>query len=532
MRRPRWPCSRSTSLPYAVVSRTRTGPRPAASSVTRPRRCEAGGADVVLICTNLMHKVADAVDASISVPLLHIADAVAAQAQRHGWTRLGLLGARWVMEETFYADRLAAYGISVVTPDAAGRAMVDRVIFAELTQGRVEPESRDAYAAVVADLAGQGAEAVILGCTEIGLLLTAADSPLPLIDSMQAHALAAVDFALAEPALQPSSALLRAASREADLARSSPQVARRCGRQPPPPIGGPDRRTGALVSASRSSRSAAAARSAQLTELSADLPSAFGVPRVGQHLRVRRPRPLRVSAGPSAGRRRRRRGRPERRCTVLSAAPRRGQHQRNAGAETRQHPSPAAVGDDDRRPAGRTVAEVDEIHHAGVGRGRDAHVRPGRGARWWRSRRRRGRPDPAAPAGSGRRGRRRSSPASPRRVVAPGRRHLASRPRPEAQTCRVQPPDEVDVIRQAEPRRVQAGTAGGQDEPVRQQRAARTAAGRGQPDRGPGPVVGVVDRVRSSRDTPATGAGPAGARERRARASPWKVVGRRSRLPG
>ena len=163
------------------------------------RRCEAGGADVVLICTNLMHKVADAVANSIQVPLLHIADAVAAQAQRNGWTRLGLLGARWVMEETFYADRLAAHGISVVTPDAAGRAMVDRVIFAELTQGRIEPASRDAYAAVVADLAGRGAEAVVLACTEIGLLLIEANSPLPLIDSMRAHALAAVDFAL-EPA--------------------------------------------------------------------------------------------------------------------------------------------------------------------------------------------------------------------------------------------------------------------------------------------------------------------------------------------
>ena len=161
------------------------------------RRCEAGGADVVLICTNLMHKVADAVADAIQVPLLHIADAVAAQAQQIGWTRLGLLGARWVMEETFYADRLAAHGISVVTPDAVGRAMVDRVIFAELTQGRIEPASRDAYAAVVADLADQGAEAVILGCTEIGLLLTDTDSRLPLIDSMQAHALAAVDFALA-----------------------------------------------------------------------------------------------------------------------------------------------------------------------------------------------------------------------------------------------------------------------------------------------------------------------------------------------
>lgn len=163
-------------------------------------RCQAGGADVVLICTNLMHKVADAVAAQIDVPLLHIADAVAGVADRNGWTRLGLLGARWVMEETFYADRLATHGISVVVPDAAGRTMVDRVIFDELTQGRVEPASRAAYAGVVAELAVQGAEAVVLACTEIGLLLTQADSPLPLIDSMPAHALAAVDFALAEPA--------------------------------------------------------------------------------------------------------------------------------------------------------------------------------------------------------------------------------------------------------------------------------------------------------------------------------------------
>ena len=168
------------------------------------RRCEAAGADVVLICTNLMHKVADAVAGSVGVPLLHIADAVAAEAERHGWTRLGLLGARWVMEETFYAERLAAHGISVVTPDQAGRAMVDRVIFDELTQGRIEPTSRAAYAEVVHELAAEGAEAVVLGCTEIGLLLTAADSPLPVIDSVQAHALAAVDFALAEPQTVPT----------------------------------------------------------------------------------------------------------------------------------------------------------------------------------------------------------------------------------------------------------------------------------------------------------------------------------------
>ena len=190
------------SLDFSEVRRCQqTGDWAAAGALLgeAARRCEAGGADVVLICTNLMHKVADAVAAEIEVPLLHIADAVAEVALRNGWTRLGLLGARWVMEETFYADRLAAHGISVVVPDAPGRAMVDRVIFDELTQGIVAPVSRAAYAGVVADLAARGAEAVVLACTEIGLLLTKADSSLPLIDSMPAHALAAVDFALAEP---------------------------------------------------------------------------------------------------------------------------------------------------------------------------------------------------------------------------------------------------------------------------------------------------------------------------------------------
>ncbi len=191
------------SLDFAEVRRCQqTGDWAAAAALLgeAARRCEAGAADMVLICTNLMHKVADEVAAQIDVPLLHIADAVAGVAARHGWTRLGLLGTRWVMEEPFYADRLAAHGISVVVPDAAGRELVDRVVFDELTQGVVRPESRDAYASVVADLAAQGAEAVVLACTEIGLLLTEADSALPLIDSMPAHALAAVDFALAEPA--------------------------------------------------------------------------------------------------------------------------------------------------------------------------------------------------------------------------------------------------------------------------------------------------------------------------------------------
>lgn len=161
-------------------------------------RCVAGGADVVAICTNLMHKVAPEVEASVDVPLLHIADAVAGVAAAQGWDRLGLLGARWVMEESFYGDRLARHGITAAAPGSEDRALVDRVVFDELTQGRILDDSRAAYVAVIERLAGQGAQAVVLACTEIGLLVRAEDSPLPLICSADAHARALADFALAD----------------------------------------------------------------------------------------------------------------------------------------------------------------------------------------------------------------------------------------------------------------------------------------------------------------------------------------------
>jgi len=165
------------------------------------RRCEGAGADLVAICTNLMHKVFPAVEAAVSVPAVHIADAVAAVAQRTGWTRLGLLGASWVMEETFYPDRLARHGIDVVVPDAAGRADVDRIIFEELTQGRFVDGSRDRYVEVMRDLADRGADAVALACTEIGLLVGPDRAPLPTIDSATAHADLLVDLALAPQAV-------------------------------------------------------------------------------------------------------------------------------------------------------------------------------------------------------------------------------------------------------------------------------------------------------------------------------------------
>ncbi len=165
--------------------------------------CVTSGAEVVAICTNLMHKVAPAVESTVDVPLLHIADAVAGVASSHGWSRLGILGAQWVMEESFYADRLARHGISTVVPPAPGRELVDRVIFDELTQGRILDSSRAAYVEVIEQLASQGAEAVVLACTEIELLVSETDSPLPLIASADAHA-----RALAEYALAPESALV------------------------------------------------------------------------------------------------------------------------------------------------------------------------------------------------------------------------------------------------------------------------------------------------------------------------------------
>jgi aspartate racemase len=165
------------------------------------RRCEQSGADLVLIGTNLMHRVADDVQAAIDVPLLHIADAIADEAHEHGWERLGVLGTRWVMEEDFYVGRLARRGLDVVVPEPADRAEADRVIFDELTQGLVREESRSSYAAILGRLRAAGAEAVVLGCTEIELLVRPEDAPLPVIASMRTHAEAAVAVALADRVL-------------------------------------------------------------------------------------------------------------------------------------------------------------------------------------------------------------------------------------------------------------------------------------------------------------------------------------------
>jgi aspartate racemase len=162
------------------------------------RRCEAAGAETVLICTNLMHKVAPTVARGIEVPLLHIADAVADRAAAESWRTLGLIGTRWVMEEEFYTERLRERGLRVLVPGPSDRAEADRVIFEELTQGVVEPASRAAFVRMLGELHDRGADAVVLGCTEIELLVSPDDVAVPLLDSMRAHAEAAVTFALGD----------------------------------------------------------------------------------------------------------------------------------------------------------------------------------------------------------------------------------------------------------------------------------------------------------------------------------------------
>jgi aspartate racemase len=161
-------------------------------------RClERGGADFVLICTNTMHRMADDVQAAIGVPLLHIADPTAERIRGAGLRRVGLLGTAFTMEQDFYKGRLTdRHGLEVLVPCDADRALVHRVIYDELVQGRVEPASRQAYREVIARLVERGAEAVILGCTEIMLLVRPEDSAVPLFDTTAIHAEAAVDRAL------------------------------------------------------------------------------------------------------------------------------------------------------------------------------------------------------------------------------------------------------------------------------------------------------------------------------------------------
>lgn len=158
---------------------------------------ERGGADFLVVCANTMHKVADELMVGVRIPLLHIADVTAARVKAAGLRRVGLLGTRYTMEQDFYRCRLAErHGLEVLVPDEADQAEVNRVIFEELVLGRVEASSRSRYQEVVDRLARSGAQGVIAGCTEIGMLLSPSDVALPLFDTTEIHARAAVDVAL------------------------------------------------------------------------------------------------------------------------------------------------------------------------------------------------------------------------------------------------------------------------------------------------------------------------------------------------
>ncbi|MES2821727.1 MAG: aspartate/glutamate racemase family protein [Pseudomonadota bacterium] len=158
---------------------------------------ERAGATALLLATNTMHKVAPAIEAVVGIPLLHIGDAVGQTLRRQGIERAALLGTRFTMQEAFYRDRLSQrFGIEVLVPDAEGMAEIDRVIFAELCQGVFCERARVFYLDCLTRLRAQGAEAAILGCTEIGLLLEGVASPLPLLDSTELHVAMGLDWLL------------------------------------------------------------------------------------------------------------------------------------------------------------------------------------------------------------------------------------------------------------------------------------------------------------------------------------------------
>ena len=169
------------------------------------RRLEAGGAECVVICTNTMHLMADAVQAAIGIELLHIADPTAARIRQAGLTRVGLLGTAFTMEQDFYKGRLTRrHGLDVLVPEAQDRALVHRVIYEELVQGQVLDSSRAAYRCVMARLVAQGAQAVILGCTEIMLLVGPQDCAVPLFDTTTLHAEAALMWSLGGEIMNPA----------------------------------------------------------------------------------------------------------------------------------------------------------------------------------------------------------------------------------------------------------------------------------------------------------------------------------------
>jgi aspartate racemase len=161
------------------------------------RRVEKAGADFLVICANTMHRTAPAIESAVSIPLLHIADATAAEVKKQQLRKVGLLGTRYTMEMEFYRERLQErHGLEVLIPDAEQRKTINDVIYEELGRGVIRSPSRESYVSIIDSLHGRGAQGIILGCTEIPLLIKPADYPIPMFDTTAIHATAAVDWAL------------------------------------------------------------------------------------------------------------------------------------------------------------------------------------------------------------------------------------------------------------------------------------------------------------------------------------------------
>ena len=171
----------------------------AALMIAAAQQVENGGGDVLIICANTMHKLADVVQDQIQIPLLHIVDVTARTIQAQGLRIVGLLGTKFTMEEAFYKGSLSEkYGLEVLIPNEDERVIVHRVIYEELCRGEIKPASRERYRNIIAHLVERGAQGIILGCTEISLLIQEEDSPIPLFDTTRIHAVAAVEYALIE----------------------------------------------------------------------------------------------------------------------------------------------------------------------------------------------------------------------------------------------------------------------------------------------------------------------------------------------
>ncbi|TGV17297.1 aspartate/glutamate racemase family protein [Pseudoalteromonas sp. MEBiC 03607] len=181
----------------AALQQQQDWPQMAEILIKAAKQVEAAGADYLLICTNTMHKLAEQVQAAVAIPLLHIADAVGENLIQHNFKKVALLGTHFTMEQDFYKQRLAdKFAKDVLIPDVQGRETVHRIIYDELCKGIIKPESKAEYLTIIDKLTQQGAEAVILGCTEIGLLVQQSDTSIPLLDSTAVHCAMALENSL------------------------------------------------------------------------------------------------------------------------------------------------------------------------------------------------------------------------------------------------------------------------------------------------------------------------------------------------